>query len=205
MGDGGKKLTEIKVTKTVADKLLKEMEQSGQIMGKATKKDGGGQWVFWGLQVCFYVSALCLTRSMLITRQDAADVLSPEQLASMDEQINIQRNLTLKLNTLLSAPTTAALYTLISSLQQENRFRGEKLSGFKGGAVKMVTKEEVSKVEKEIKEWGSKRKRRMDAFKGLEAMLLQGPWSKEELWEKAGVDEDCYVPLSAKQLHIPPK
>jgi hypothetical protein len=39
------------VTKTVADKLLKEMEQNGQIMGKATKKDGGGQWVFWALQV----------------------------------------------------------------------------------------------------------------------------------------------------------
>lgn len=40
------------MTKTVADKLLKEMEQNGQIMGKATKKDGGGQWVFWALQVC---------------------------------------------------------------------------------------------------------------------------------------------------------
>jgi hypothetical protein len=39
------------VTKTVADKLLKEMEQNGVIMGKATKKDGGGQWVFWSLQV----------------------------------------------------------------------------------------------------------------------------------------------------------
>jgi 26S proteasome regulatory subunit, ATPase 3, interacting protein len=46
------------VTKTVADKLLKEMEQSGAIMGKASngeKKPGekkGGQWVFWCLQVC---------------------------------------------------------------------------------------------------------------------------------------------------------
>lgn len=41
-----------KVSKTVADKLLKEMEQNGVIMGKATKKDGGGQWVFWAIQVC---------------------------------------------------------------------------------------------------------------------------------------------------------
>ena len=41
------------VSKTVADKLLKEMEQNGVIMGKATKKDGGGQWVFWAIQVCF--------------------------------------------------------------------------------------------------------------------------------------------------------
>jgi hypothetical protein len=41
----------MQVTKTVADKLLKEMEAAGRIMGKATKKDGGGQWVFWAIQV----------------------------------------------------------------------------------------------------------------------------------------------------------
>ena len=40
------------VTKTAADKLLKEMEQSNQIMGKATNGDKkGSQWVFWTLQV----------------------------------------------------------------------------------------------------------------------------------------------------------
>lgn len=151
---------------------------------------------------------------LLTTRQDAADTLSPEQLASMDEQINTlkssipslkttQRNLTLKLNTLLSAPTTAALHTLISSIQQENKLKAEKLREFKEGAVKMVTKEEVSKVGREVKEWAVKRKKRMDAFKGLEAMLMQGPWSKEELWEKAGVEEDCYVPPSERQLLTP--
>ncbi|KAL2064016.1 hypothetical protein VTL71DRAFT_4510 [Oculimacula yallundae] len=40
-----------KVTKTVADKLLKEMEQNGQIKGKASKSGTGGQWVFWSIQV----------------------------------------------------------------------------------------------------------------------------------------------------------
>ncbi|KAE9369376.1 TBPIP-domain-containing protein [Stipitochalara longipes BDJ] len=180
-----------KVTKTVADKLLKEMEQSGVIMGKATKKDGGGQWVFWGLQ-------------------DAGDTLSPEQLSQMDEQIttlkatiptlkSTHRTLTTKLSTLLSAPTTAALHTLISSLQQENKLKAEKLRGFKEGAVKTLTKEEVSKVEKEVKEWAGKRKKRMDAFLGLEGVLLQGPWTKAELWEKAGLEEDCYV-LAPEQL-----
>ena len=46
------------VTKTVADKMLKEMENNGLIMGKSTKgkdKDGkdiaGSQWVFWCKQV----------------------------------------------------------------------------------------------------------------------------------------------------------
>lgn len=59
--------------------------------------------------------------------------------------------------------------------------------------MKMVTKEEVAKVDREVREWGGKRKRRMDAFRGLEDVCLQGPWSREELWEKAGLEEDCYV------------
>lgn len=41
-----------KVTKTLADRLLKEMEQNNEIMGKATNGDKkGSQWVFWALQV----------------------------------------------------------------------------------------------------------------------------------------------------------
>jgi len=103
------------------------------------------------------------------------------------------RALTTKLSTLLSAPTTAALHTLISTLQQENKAKAEKLQGFKEGAVKMVTKDEVDKVEKDVKEWAGKRKKRMDAFRELENVLMQGPWTKAELWEKAGLEEDCYV------------
>jgi 26S proteasome regulatory subunit (ATPase 3-interacting protein) len=195
------------------------MEQNGEIMGKATKKDGGGQWVFWGLQVCYYPVSLFFivvpSRSSLTLQQDAADTLSPEQLASMEESITAlkstipslkttQRNLTLKLNMLVSAPTTAALHTLISSLQQENKLKAEKLRGFKKGDVQMVTKEEANKVDKDMKEWAGKRKKRMDAFSGLEAVLMQGPWTKAELWEKAELEEDCYVPPSARQL-LPPK
>lgn len=106
-----------------------------------------------------------------------------------------QRNLTTKLNALLSAPTTAALHTLITTLTESNKLKAEKLRGFKEGVVKMVTKEEVAKADREIKEWGLKRKKRMDAFRGLEDACLQGPWNREELWEKAGLEEDCYVPM----------
>jgi len=106
-----------------------------------------------------------------------------------------QRTLTTKLSTLLSAPTTAALHTLISSLREENKAKAEKLRGLKEGEVKMVTRDEVSKVEKEVKEWAGKRKKRMDAFLSLENVLMQGPWTKPELWEKAGLEEDCYVPV----------
>ena len=46
-----------KVTKTVADKLLKEMEQNGLIMAKATNgTNKGSQWVFWTKQVCSALS-----------------------------------------------------------------------------------------------------------------------------------------------------
>jgi 26S proteasome regulatory subunit (ATPase 3-interacting protein) len=57
-----------------------------------------------------------------------------------------------------------------------------------------VKKEEVIRIDREVKEWASKRKKRMDAFKNLEAVFLQGPWSREEIWEKAGIEEDCYKP-----------
>lgn len=57
----------------------------------------------------------------------------------------------------------------------------------------MVTKSEVEKVDREVREWSAKRKRRVEAFQNLEAVLLQGEWGREELWERAGVEEDCYV------------
>jgi 26S proteasome regulatory subunit (ATPase 3-interacting protein) len=106
-----------------------------------------------------------------------------------------QRNLTTKLNALLSAPTTASLHTLIITLTETNKLKAENLKGFKEGIMKMVTKEEVAKVDRELKEWGIKRKKRIEAFRGLEDACLQGPWKREELWEKAGLEEDCYVPV----------
>ena len=47
-----------KVTKTVADKLMKEMEGRKEIMMKATNADTakkGTQFVFWAIQVCLYL------------------------------------------------------------------------------------------------------------------------------------------------------
>jgi 26S proteasome regulatory subunit (ATPase 3-interacting protein) len=175
----------------------------GRLWGRLRRRmavDSG----FFGL--CRFVSLIsCLSIPSIMLRQDAADTLSPEQLAQMDETISTlkstittlkttQRNLTTKLNALLSAPTTASLHTLISTLTETNRLKVEKLRGFKEGGVKMVSKEEVMNVDREVKEWTTKRKRRMDAFKGLEEICLQGPWKKDELWEKAGLEEDCYMP-----------
>ena len=45
-------LISIKVTKTVADKLLKELVNQNVIEGKGTNKhEKGSQWVFWATQV----------------------------------------------------------------------------------------------------------------------------------------------------------
>ena len=46
------------VTKTVADKVMKEMEAKQMIMMKATNSDTtkkGTQFVFWAIQACSFV------------------------------------------------------------------------------------------------------------------------------------------------------
>ncbi|KAH6721101.1 Tat binding protein 1-interacting protein-domain-containing protein [Leptodontidium sp. MPI-SDFR-AT-0119] len=172
-----------KVTKTVADKLLKEMEQNGQIKGKASKSGTGGQWVFWSIQ-------------------DPADSASPEELAAMDISITTLRDTipslkstlkthTIKLSTLRSAPTTFELASDVERIRSENQAKSEKLRGLKEGIVKTVTTEEVEKVEKDLKYWGNKRLIRRRAFENLEGVLRDG-MSKEDIWDKAGIEGDVY-------------
>ncbi|KAG4429210.1 hypothetical protein IFR05_015302 [Cadophora sp. M221] len=172
-----------KVTKTVADKLLKEMEQSGQIKGKASKSGTGGQWVFWSIQ-------------------DPADSASPEELAAMDTSITTLRDTipslkatlkthTTKLTALCSAPTTFELASDVERIRSENQTKSEKLRGLKEGIVKTVTTEEVEKVEKDLKYWGGKRLVRKRAFENLEGVLRDG-MTKEDIWEKAGIEGDVY-------------
>ncbi|TVY33204.1 Homologous-pairing protein [Lachnellula occidentalis] len=176
-----------KVTKTVADKMLKEMEQSGAIMGKASngeKKPGdkkGGQWVFW-------------------CKQDPADSATPEELTAMDTAISTLRETTLpplkskskaltsKLSIIRSAPTTADLSIIVSNLQASNAEKREKLQVFRDQGVKMVTKEESERVEKEAKYWAGKRRVRKECFLTLEAMFLEG-MPRDEVWEKAGIED----------------
>ncbi|KAI6709431.1 hypothetical protein JHW43_008038 [Diplocarpon mali] len=171
------------VTKTVADKLLKDMEQNGQIKGKATKSGTGGQWVFWATQ-------------------DPADSASPEELTRMDYTITTLREsmpalksslkiLTSKLSTLRSAPTTLDLATAVERTREENEAKAEKLRRLKEGHVKTVTIEEVENVERDLKYWGAKRLARKRAFEYLEAELMNG-MSREDIWEKVGVEEDTY-------------
>jgi 26S proteasome regulatory subunit (ATPase 3-interacting protein) len=195
------------VTKTVADKLLKEIENSGQIMGKSTKgkdKDGkdiaGSQWVFWCKQVLPLPPPPSPTQTELINPQDPADAATPEELAGMDTTITSLRNtippkkaelkvLTAKLNMVMSAPTTGELACMIERLRGENEARKEKLGAFKEAKVKQVSKEDVERVEREFRYWGIKRKARKEAFLGLEGMLLVG-MTKEEIWERAGIESE---------------
>lgn len=97
--------------------------------------------------------------------------------------------LSTKLGTLKSAPITSELSSLVSQLQTSIKEKREKLEGFKSGNVKMVTKEELERIEKEYRYWSTKRKARKIAFENLEAELLVG-FTKEEIWERAGLEED---------------
>ncbi|RKF63101.1 Homologous-pairing protein 2 [Erysiphe neolycopersici] len=171
-----------KVGKTVADKLLKEMGETGKIKSKSTRgNEKGSQWIFWALQ-------------------DDTDNIGPEELNQMDEEIkelkeNIKEmKIKLKANTksleiLKNTPTTKKLITNIENLRVENTAKTERLQHYRSGENKMVTREELLKVDKELIYWTKKQLARKRAFQCLEDLLLETK-TREELWEEAGIEED---------------
>lgn len=102
------------------------------------------------------------------------------------------KNAATKLNTLRSAPTTSQLAAMVDSLRAENKMKKEKLIGFTTGSVKMLTKDEMEKVEKDFKYWGMKRKARKGAYANLEYQLLEGGITKDDIEDKVGVEPDTY-------------
>ncbi len=101
------------------------------------------------------------------------------------------KHLTTKLATLKSAPATAELAGMIEKLKEENKGKSEKLKAFKEGSVKILSREEVERAVREERYWGVARRKRKGAFEGLEGVLREG-MSREEIWERAGLEEDCY-------------
>lgn len=191
------------MTKTVADKLLKEMEQTNQIMGKATNGDKkGSQWVFWALQVSTSSSILFSLHyarlTMIRLQKDPSDAATPEELSAMDLEITTLHSrltdlkstlkiATSKLATLTAAPTSSELALQVKKLRTDNEKKRETLEGYQGGLVKLVTTEETEKVDKEFRYWAAKRRARKVAFDGLEDLFLVA-MSREELWERAGIE-----------------
>ncbi|POS83928.1 hypothetical protein EPUL_004259 [Erysiphe pulchra] len=171
-----------KVGKTVADKLLKEMGDIGKIKSKSTRgNEKGSQWIFWALQ-------------------DDTDNIGPEELSQMDEEIKEMKEnvkemkIKLKANaksleTLKNTPTTKKLIDNIENLRIENKSKKERLQEYRSGENKMVTREEMSKVDKELIYWTKKQLARKRAFQCLEDLMLETK-TREELWEEAGIEED---------------
>ncbi|KAJ8061532.1 hypothetical protein OCU04_009345 [Sclerotinia nivalis] len=170
-----------KVTKTLTDKLLKELSNSGLINGKGTNGDGkGSQWVYWALQ--------------------SPSTLSPEELAAMDLEIENLRakipelrmdvkKLNIKLGGLQKELGVAELKERIEKLEEEKREKEGRLRGLKEGGVKVVRKEEVERVGKELSYWGRMRGVRKRGFLNVEGVLLEG-MGREEIWERAGIEGD---------------
>ncbi|KAG9244878.1 Tat binding protein 1-interacting protein-domain-containing protein [Calycina marina] len=171
-----------KVTKTVADKVCKEMEANGQIMMKATNSDTtkkGTQFVFWA-------------------KQDPADIASPEELAAMEESITtlkadmptLKTSAKLansKLATLKSAPTTSELAASVQGLQSSIEDKTSRIAGYVNGGVKAVSKEEIAAMDKDFTYWTKRAAGRKKAFLNLMGTLSEG-MSKEDIYEKAGID-----------------
>ncbi|TGO44403.1 hypothetical protein BOTNAR_0829g00020 [Botryotinia narcissicola] len=170
-----------KVTKTLTDKLLKELCNSGLINGKGTNGDGkGSQWVYWALQ-------------------DPDSSLSPEQLAEIDSQIqDLQgrlpelkmdaRKLNIQLAGMKKEMGVQELKDEIERLEEGKREKEERLRVLREGK-EVVRKEEVEKVETEFVYWGKMKGVRKRGFEGVEGMLLEG-MSREDIWEKAGIEGD---------------
>ena len=80
---------------------------------------------------------------------------------------------------------------MVEKLRAENKGKEEKLRGFKEGEVKEVSKEDMERVEKEWRYWSGKRTGRKRAFEELEdVILVSGTMTREELWERAGIEEE---------------
>ncbi|CAG8961292.1 hypothetical protein HYFRA_00013572 [Hymenoscyphus fraxineus] len=178
-----------KVTKTLADKLLKEMEQNGQLQAKATNGDKkGSQWVFW-------------------YPQDPSSTASPSELAAYESTIqtlttttipplkSTLKTLTATLSTILSTPSTPALAILVEELRIGIAEKTLRLQDLKGGDPSLdglggksaVKKEEAEKIEKEWKYWKDALGRRKRCWKEVEGQLLEG-MGREELWERVGIE-----------------
>lgn len=96
---------------------------------------------------------------------------------------------TTKLATLAAAPSTADLALLAGELRAENERKRERLEGYKSGREKLVTKEETETVDREYRYWSARRQARKRAFDDLEDLFLAG-MSRDELWEKAGIEAE---------------
>ncbi|KAG0647292.1 Meiotic expression up-regulated 13 [Hyphodiscus hymeniophilus] len=178
-----------KVTKTVADKLLKELGEKGTLGMKATNKindDGeyakGTQFVFW-------------------TPQNASDTATPEELATMECTIAelkasnpiLQKELkaqSSKLAMMKAAPTIAQLQDMVDALRVENAAKANKLAEFKSGKVKMPSKEEMVAVERAHRFWSRVKKARKAAYGELEYSLMENGKSREDIREECGVEGD---------------
>lgn len=62
-----------------------------------------------------------------------------------------------------------------------------RLEGLQGEGKKAIKKEDADKIEKEWRYWKDALGRRKKCWKEIEGQLLEG-MSREELWEKVGIE-----------------
>lgn len=98
------------------------------------------------------------------------------------------KSITAKLSMLKSAPTTLELVSTIEALRDSNATKATKLAGLKMAGVTQLTKEEMVRVEKDFKYWGTKKKLRKLAYQVIEDQLAEG-LTREQIREKAGIED----------------
>ncbi|KAG0132896.1 TBPIP-like protein [Tuber indicum] len=168
------------VTKPAATKILKELDERGEIEGRAS-----------GKQVVYHII------------QDPKDLASPEELKVMDMETEAVkqeigglkaelRALQSTLNTLKAAPTTASLLETVALLEAEIRNSQVRLEPLRSSAVEPVSAEEKATISAEHTRLQKILKERKKQFKEFWDAICDGcvDINPSDLWERLGLEED---------------
>ncbi|PUU74905.1 Tat binding protein 1-interacting protein-domain-containing protein [Tuber borchii] len=184
------------VTKPTATKILKELDERGEIEGRAS----GKQVVYHIIQVRPLVPNLEITDDLIIIGlKDPKDLASPEELKVMDMETEAVkqeigglkaelRALHSTLNTLKAAPTTASLRETVALLEAEIQNFQVQLEPLRSSAVKPVPVEEKAAISNEHTRLQKILKGRKNQFKEFWDTICDGciDVNPSDLW--AGSD-----------------
>ncbi|KAH7138332.1 Tat binding protein 1-interacting [Dendryphion nanum] len=169
-----------KVTKTAAQKILKDLSDAQKIESRSA-----------GKQVVFYAL------------QNTSDAMTPSQLATLDTTIDTLRTQTTALlataktlrttlSTLNSTLSTSDLITSVSSLENEKAEIEARLEILRAGKATKVIKGEMERVEEERRKWNGVARRRekiVGVMWGLIEDVLSDRERRDEVREGLGLDE----------------
>ncbi|EPY50766.1 tat binding protein 1(TBP-1)-interacting protein [Schizosaccharomyces cryophilus OY26] len=166
------------VTKQVAQKILEQLRDNGQIHGKSY----GKQSVYVSLQDCLGEASsdqlMDLDRQIQILKEDLEGVKADYKMKSTEFQI------------LNNSPSPAEIHKKILTLDKDIEETSTKLECLQSGSIKNVTEEEMKDTlsNHDFVKKGYLERRKM--FFNLWNLITDCLENPKELWEKLGFEKD---------------